>query len=152
MSDEPRRVVGRLIKHVLSSIVRSIDDRMQPHGLTGMQWEPLVLIHFENIDTVAALARSSQVNCGAMTRMLDRLETKQFLLRQRSSTDRRVVHLELTPKGKKVAQAILPLALDAVDRHLKGFAPSEVATLNELLGRMLVNGARPVADDSRARY
>lgn len=149
--DEPRRVVGRLIKYVLSSIVRSIDERMQPHGLTAMQWEPLALIYFENIDTVAALARHSQVNCGAMTRMLDRLETKQLLRRQRSSIDRRVVRLELTPKGKKVARAILPLALDALDRHLEGFEPAEVATLTRLLGRMLANGSRPVANDSTPR-
>jgi DNA-binding MarR family transcriptional regulator len=140
--DDPRRVVGRLLKYVLSSVVRSIDERMQPLGLTAMQWEPLALIHYENIDTVAALARHSQVNCGAMTRMLDRLETKQLLRRQRSSTDRRVVHLELTAKGRKLARAILPLALASLDEHLEGFKPAEVDVLTTLLGRMLANGAR----------
>lgn len=150
--DEPRRAVGRLIKYVLSSVVRSIDGRMQPLGLTAMQWEPLALIYYENIDTVAALARHSQVNCGAMTRMLDRLETKELLRRQRSSTDRRVVHLQLTAKGKKVARAILPLALATLDEHLEGFDPAEIAVLTKLLGRMLANGSRAAAsNDSNIR-
>ncbi len=95
------RAVGRLIKQVFSSLLRNIDERMQPFGLTAMQWEPLMLIHFERADTVAALARESQVGCGSMTRMLDRLERKTLLRRRRSSVDRRVVHLELTPKGKR---------------------------------------------------
>jgi DNA-binding MarR family transcriptional regulator len=144
---EPSRQVGRLIKHVLASLFRSIDGRMQPLGLTAMQWEPLALIYYENVDTVAALARESQVNCASMTRMLDRLETKELLRRRRSATDRRVVHLELTPRGKKVARAILPLALESLDEHLDGFKPAEVALLTQLLSRMLANGARAAAAD-----
>ena len=139
---EPRRMVGRLIKQVLASVIHSIDERMQPLGLTALQWEPIALIHFEKVDTVAALARESQVNCGSMTRMLDRLEKKQLLRRRRSATDRRVVHLELTAKGKRVAAEILPLALAALDQHLYGFKPAEASTLTQLLGRMLANGSR----------
>ena len=82
---------------------------MQPLELTALQWEPLLLLHLQRADTVAALARESQVNCSAMTRMLDRLEEKQLLERRRSVTDRRVVHLALTEKGQQVCEAIEPL-------------------------------------------
>jgi DNA-binding MarR family transcriptional regulator len=144
---EPSRQVGRLIKQVLSSLFRSIDGRMQTLGLTAMQWEPLALIYYENVDTVAALARESQVNCASMTRMLDRLETKELLRRRRSATDRRVVHLELTSKGRKVARAILPLALESLDQHLDGFKPTEVSLLTQFLSRMVANGVRSAAAD-----
>jgi DNA-binding MarR family transcriptional regulator len=138
----PRRQVGRLLKLAFGALLRSIEERMQPLGLTAMQWEPLLVIYARKVDTVAALARESRVNCGSMTRMLDRLESKDLLRRRRSATDRRVVHLELTPKGEAIASEILPLAIDALDQHLQGFTPAEVATLNELLGRMLANGGR----------
>jgi DNA-binding MarR family transcriptional regulator len=146
---EPSRVVGRLIKQVFASVLHSIDERMQPLGLTAMQWEPLALIYFENVDTVAALARQSHVNCGSMTRMLDRLETKELVRRRRSATDRRVVHLDLTPKGRKVARAILPLAVHALEDHLRGFKPAEVSVLTQLLGRMVANGSRPTDLDTQ---
>jgi DNA-binding MarR family transcriptional regulator len=136
------RAVGRLIKQVFSSLLRNIDERMQPLGLTAMQWEPLMLIHFQHADTVAALARESQVGCGSMTRMLDRLERKALLRRRRSSVDRRVVHLELTPKGRKVVETILPLVIGELDQHLQGFSPSDVTRLTQLLQRMLENGSR----------
>ncbi|MEP7245013.1 MAG: MarR family transcriptional regulator [Gammaproteobacteria bacterium] len=144
---EARLDVGRLLKKTLASLMHGIDERMQPLGLTAMQWEPLARIYFEKVDTVAALARGSQVNCGSMTRMLDRLETKDLLRRQRSATDRRVVHLELTAKGKKLAREIRPLALQALDRQLQGFAAAEVSMLTRLLGRMVANGSRS-ADDT----
>ncbi len=136
------RTVGRLIKRVLASLLRRIDQRMQPLGLTAMQWEPLALIYYENVDTVAALARESQVNCGSMTRMLDRLEAKGLLRRRRSEADRRVVHLELTAKGREVAQAIRPVAVEELEHYLEGFTPAEVSLLTQLLGRMLANGRR----------
>jgi DNA-binding MarR family transcriptional regulator len=142
---EPSRVLGRLIKQVFSSLLRGIDGRMQPLGLTALQWEPLLLIHYGRVDTVAALARESQVNCASMTRMLDRLEAKELLGRRRSDEDRRVVHLELTPKGKKVVRTILPLVVESLDEHLEGFTTAEVSLLTKLLERMLANGSRQLA-------
>jgi DNA-binding MarR family transcriptional regulator len=139
-ADRPARQVGRLLKQVFTGLIRSIDTRMQPLGLTAMQWEPLLLLYVGKVDTVAALARQSQVNCASMTRMLDRLESKGLLRRRRSDEDRRVVHLELTPRGLEVAGDIVPLVNDALDHHLRGFSAAEVDTLIHLLGRMQANG------------
>ena len=134
------RAVGRLIKHVFSSLVRGVDQHMQPLELTAMQWEPILLLFLERADTVAALARESSVNCGAMTRMLDRLEEKQLVRRRRSDDDRRVVHLELTDKGMRVGDEIQPLINAALKRHLRGFSDKEISTLTDFLRRMLENG------------
>jgi DNA-binding MarR family transcriptional regulator len=140
-ADDPDRRIGRLIKQVLSSLLRGIDARMQPLELTAMQWEPLILIAVKRIDTVAALARESQVNCGSMTRMLDRLEEKQLLRRRRSVSDRRVVHLELTAKGRAITRKIAPLVSDELHHHLSDFTAADRTALTHLLARMLANGA-----------
>ena len=134
------RAVGRLIKQVFSSLVRGVDQHMQPLELTAMQWEPILLLFLERADTVAALARESNVNCSAMTRMLDRLEEKHLVRRRRSDDDRRVVHLELTDKGLRVGDEIQPLINAALKRHLRGFSDKEISTLADFLRRMLENG------------
>ena len=113
---------------------------MQPLELTAMQWEPFLLLHLGRADTVAALAREGNANCSAMTRLLDRLEEKGLVRRQRSDVDRRVVHLGLTEKGREVGDAIEPLVNAELNGHLRGFSETEVATLLQLLGRMLRNG------------
>ncbi len=138
--DLPSRLVGRLIKQVFSSLRRGVDRRMQPLDLTAMQWEPLLLLHVGRADTVAALAREGNANCSATTRLLDRLEEKGLVTRQRSDVDRRLVHLGLTEKGREVGDAIEPLVNAELNGHLRGFTETEVATLLELLGRMLRNG------------
>lgn len=143
LRDEPHTRAGRLLKLVFSSLVRNVDARMQPLELTAMQWEPLLLLSRGRADTVAALARECDMDCGAMTRMLDRLEQKQLLQRQRSDTDRRVVNLALTDKGREAAAAIPPVIRDELSRHLHDFSPEETQLLVSMLNRMLENGARP---------
>jgi DNA-binding MarR family transcriptional regulator len=145
--DGTHRMICRQIKMVMSSLTRRVDAHMQPLELTGMQWEPLMLIWLKRADTVAALARVSQVGVPSMTRMLDRLEQKDLLRRERSALDRRVVNLHLTPKGKKIANKIWPIVVEGMNVHLDGFKKEELNQLNELLGRMLTNGAREAHDD-----
>jgi DNA-binding MarR family transcriptional regulator len=140
--DGPHRMICRQIKMVMSSLTRRVDAHMQPLELTGMQWEPVMLLWLKRADTVAGLARISQMGVPSMTRMLDRLEQKELLRRERSETDRRVVHLHLTPKGKKVANKIWPIVVEGMHVHLDGFKKEELNQLNDLLGRMLANGAR----------
>jgi DNA-binding MarR family transcriptional regulator len=145
--DGTHRMICRQIKLVMSSLTRRVDSHMQPLELTGMQWEPLMLVWLKRADTVAALARVSQVGVPSMTRMLDRLEQKDLLRRERSELDRRVVNLHLTPKGRKVASKIWPIVVEGMNVHLEGFKKEELNQLNDLLGRMLANGARDAQDN-----
>ena len=147
--DGTHRMICRQIKMVMSSLTRRVDAHMQPLELTGMQWEPLMLVWLKRADTVAALARVSQVGVPSMTRMLDRLEQKDLLRRERSALDRRVVNLHLTPKGKKVANKIWPIVVEGMNVHLDGFRKDELNQLNDLLGRMLANGARDAQKEGK---
>jgi DNA-binding MarR family transcriptional regulator len=142
-SDPDERLLhsGRLIKLVFASLLRQVELRMQPLELTAMQWEPLLLLALGRADTVAALARECRVDCGAMTRMLDRLEQKQLLQRQRNDSDRRVVNLCLSDKGRALAAQIPQVVCDELQRHLQDFSAQEIQTLNGLLTRMVDNGA-----------
>jgi DNA-binding MarR family transcriptional regulator len=140
--DGPHRMICRQMKMVMNSLMRRVDMHMQPLELTGMQWEPVMLLWLKRADTVAGLARVSQVGVPSMTRMLDRLEEKGLLRRERSELDRRVVNLHLTPKGRKVANKIWPIVVEGMHVHLDGFRKEELNQLSDLLGRMLANGAR----------
>ena len=140
--DNVHRAICRQIKLVFSSLVRRVDQHMQPLDLTGMQWEPVLMLWLKRADTVAGLARVSQMGFASMSRMLDRLEEKELLRRERSADDRRVVNLHLTTKGKKVANKIWPIVVEGMQVHLDGFKKEELAQFSDFLGRMLANGAR----------
>ena len=140
--DDPHRSICRQVKQVSSSLIRRVDQHMQPLELTGMQWEPVLMLWLKRADTVAGLARISQVGFASMSRMLDRLEEKDLLRRERSANDRRVVHLHLTAKGKKIANKIWPIVVEGMHVHLDGFKKEELAQFSDFLSRMLANGAR----------
>jgi DNA-binding MarR family transcriptional regulator len=140
--NDPHRVICRQLKQVSSSLVRRVDLHMQPLELTGMQWEPVLMLWLKRADTVAGLARVSQMGFASMSRMLDRLEEKDLLRRERSANDRRVVHLHLTAKGKKIANKIWPIVVEGMHVHLDGFKKEELVQFSGFLARMLANGAR----------
>src|SRR3954465_13066753 len=82
--DDPHRQICRQLKQVTASLLRRVDLHMQPLELTGMQWEPVLMLWLKRADTVAGLARVSQMGFPAMTRMLDRLEEKDLPRRGRA--------------------------------------------------------------------
>src|SRR5690606_5899996 len=90
---------GYLLRRVYGSIQRHIEKRVQPLELTALQWAPLLLLAKGKGTTAAELARWMEIDPGAMTRMLDRLEAKGLVARARSATDRRAITLELTAEG-----------------------------------------------------
>src|SRR4051812_41971936 len=98
--------VGYLMKRVLMSIAQQADRRLAPQGITQAQWGPLFMLRRSRASTVAELARELQTDPGAMTRLLDRLESKGLCRRLRSTDDRRVVHIELTPEGQAAAEKV----------------------------------------------
>jgi DNA-binding MarR family transcriptional regulator len=48
------------------------------------------------------------VNSSTVTGVIDRLELKGLVERQRNSADRRVIYIRLTPDGKKMAKVAPP--------------------------------------------
>ena len=132
--------VGWLMKRALMSIAQAADRRLEPKGITHAQWAALFMLQRCRASTVAELARETQSDPGAMTRLLDRLEAKGFCRRQRSTEDRRVVRVELTPEGEVAAQEVPIVLAQVLNEHLAGFSKSEWSQLKDMLRRMVSNG------------
>ena len=137
---QPEESVGYLMRKVMSSIRTQADAQLSTHDLTYAQWLPLFKISRCPATTVASLARDLETDPASMTRALDRLEAKGLVARQRSTTDRRVVQLALTPEGDKVAAQVPPVLADVLNGHLSDFTHDEWQLLLRLLRRMLANG------------
>jgi len=74
-----------------------------------------------------------------MTRMLDRLESKGLIRRNRSAQDRRLMHLELTDQGREAYPRMREISMAVANRFLRGFTKAEARQLEGLLARMLEN-------------
>jgi DNA-binding MarR family transcriptional regulator len=131
--------VGYLMRRITQIMVSQVDRRLDGHGLTHAQWTPLFLIHRGQANTLAALARDLQVDAGALTRTLDRLEAKGLCTRERSKEDRRVVHLTLTPAGVEAISPVPKVLCEVSNALLMGFSQEDWQTLMVLLRRIAAN-------------
>ena len=132
--------VGHLISRARTALLTSLDTELEPFGLTGAQFSVLKTVAEGVADTAADLCRTLHYDTGSMTRMLDRLEEKAVLRRERCTEDRRVVYLRMTSTGKALLPQLRDAAVQVVSRHLAGFDPAEVDNLKQYLERMIENG------------
>jgi len=138
--------VGYLMRRIVSTIRLDVDRRLEAVGLTNAQWVPLLKLKLGGAMPVAELARGCEVDAGAMTRMLDRLEAKGLVRRVRSTTDRRVVTIELTADGSRAAAGIPAVLCEVQNALLADVSRDEwqalVATLRKMLARASALQAR----------
>ncbi len=137
---EDELAVGMLIGRARSTLLTNLDAELEQFGLTGAQYSVLKNLADGAAVTAADLSRILHYDTGSMTRMLDRLEEKSFLRRERGKEDRRVVHLRMTPSGRALLPRLRTVAARVLSRHLAGFSADEIDTLKRYLGRMIENG------------
>jgi DNA-binding MarR family transcriptional regulator len=131
--------IGHLMRRIMIAMIRSMESHMAESGTTYPQWIPLHKLHIGQAATVAELARGCDLDTGAMTRLLDRLEAKGLCRRVRSVSDRRVVNIEITDEGREAAKQAPPLICRVQNELLAGFSDEEWEQLKSYLRRMLDN-------------
>ena len=129
------------MRQILNMVSQEVDRQLAHTGLTNAQWIPLFKLFVGQASTPAELARTCQLDAGAMTRTLDRMEAKGLCRRERSATDRRVVTITLTEAGRESAQVIPEVLSRVQNAHLAGFSVEEFELLKSLLRRILANAA-----------
>ena len=89
--------------HSLRDPIASTCEQMQ---LTPSQVHALLWLGHDGGHTMGELARRLGITEKTMTGVVDRLEREGFVQRERSATDRRVVHSNLTAEGQRVYQRL----------------------------------------------
>ena len=123
---------------------RIIDTHMEPHGITAAQFKVLIIMAQFGVDTPSELCRNLSLDSGSMTRMLDRLEQKGLLCRQRSEQDRRQVQLVLTADGQRLADMLPHIGAAALNQLAGVLEPGELETLERILKKILIAAGDPI--------
>jgi len=111
---------------------------IEPHGITVQQYNVLRILRGAEPDGLPTLAVAERMieRAPGITRMIDRLEAKGLVARERRGGDRRCVHCRITRSGLDLL-ASLDRAVDAADRAAFGALDErELAQLTALLERV----------------
>ncbi|HVS04183.1 MAG TPA: MarR family transcriptional regulator [Thermoanaerobaculia bacterium] len=129
-------------KNTVLAVLRAADRirqrvtaALEPHDLTSQQYNVLRILRGargERLPTLEIAARMIERSPG-ITRLLDRLEEKGLVARQRCRQDRRQVLCEITPQGLELLRQ-LDEPIDRVDEaSVSALGESERLRLVELL-------------------
>jgi len=145
-SYQPCRSIGSLLSRVrvemLAAIDRELaaDRRLAPLEMSAAQYIIIANLAGPGEPKSAAdLCKGISYDAGAMTRMLDRLESKGLIRRSRSAHDRRLMILELTDEGRTAYPRMREISMGVANRFLRGFTKAEARQLEGFLTRMLEN-------------
>ena len=143
--------IGYLMRMSSNRIVPQMDALFEDQELSFSQWTTLVALHDGRISTAGDLAHNICHDAGSLTRLVDHMVKRGLVNRARSKTDRRVVTLALTPRGRSLVEALAPKVMDFWNGLLTGFSRQEVDTLIALLTRLVLTaeGKRRSAKDSK---
>ena len=108
------------------------------HELTFSQFVALKTLA-RGIASVTDLARAAELNPGAMTRLLDRLEAKGLVARVADPGDRRALHIHLTDAGQAIWREIDQCGQRVHDRAFGDMPKTDRDTLLRLLERVRDN-------------
>jgi len=135
--------LGYLVNTVRNTIFAALETELAPLELTSAQFVVVIAAMRGRARTVNEFCAYAGVEPGAMSRLLDRLESKGIVRRVRADADRRQVQVELTEKGQQLSPQIMPVIADVYGQFLAGFSAEEALLLQSLLQRMLDNAPSP---------
>ena len=140
-SYDPQRSIGGLLGRVKIAMGAAVDAELAPLDITAAQYVILMSIALKEADSASELCKGISYDAGAMTRMIDRLESKGLIHRNRRPDDRRVVYIELTEEGRRAFPRMKVISMSVVNQFLRGFSQAEARQLEGFLSRMLENAA-----------
>lgn len=145
----PEANMGMLFRQVRDAMWAEMAREMAAagHDLTYSQFVTIKRLAMDSSDGVTDLARWAQVNPGAMTRLLDKLETRGLLRRIADPNDRRALHIVLTDAGQAIWSDIEHCGERVRARAVQGMDDGEREQLFRLLNQVLQNLTPPIAND-----
>ncbi|MEA3161621.1 MAG: hypothetical protein QOD95_3169 [Gammaproteobacteria bacterium] len=116
------------------------DEEVASLEVTAAQFVIIANVLKGHANSACELCKYMDYDRGAMSRMIDRLETKGLIRRVPLAHTRRTMALEVTDAGKAAFPKMQACLTRVVNRLLKGVTKAQVREVERTLKRMLTNG------------
>ncbi|MGH6754344.1 MAG: MarR family winged helix-turn-helix transcriptional regulator [Pseudoxanthomonas sp.] len=136
--------LGLLIRQIRDGMWARMERELATvgHDLTFSQYVAIKKLA-DGIASVTDLARAAELNPGAMTRLLDKLETRGLIARVADPTDRRALHIHLTDAGKAIWADVDQCGKRVREAALAGLDDAERERFTRLLEKVRDNLSAP---------
>ena len=131
--------LGYRIKLLSMLLARTFQERLEPYGLTPFHWVVLCCLWQEDGLATSTIGERLQQVGGTLTGVLDRMEERGLVRRERDSRDRRIWRIWLTDAGKELEEVLPPIATEIREQAMAGMSQAEQELFSTLIDKAIAN-------------
>lgn len=122
------------IVHTANLVALTGAKLFRKYGLTEAQFNVLFALRYKLRElTQSDLGKRLVVTRATITSTLDKLEAKGLVERRTVENNRRIYHVELTPAGRALLDAVEPQYRDSIQKATAGLSMAQIREILRLL-------------------
>ena len=107
--------------------------------LSLVEFIALKNVHDKNNSTIKEIGNALNITKSGASKIIDRLESKGYVVRKQSPRDGRVCCVGITDKGSDAIEQIVERYTDYVGEMLKGFEADSIETIRNTLDMLIAS-------------
>lgn len=131
--------LGYQLKLVSQLTYREFQGRLDPFGITPFHYLVLCCLWENDGLATSSIADKLRQLGATLTGVLDRMEERELVYRQRDPQDRRIWRVWLTKEGQNLKEVLPSIAASAIEKSLKGVSNCDRDRLAKILAQIVVN-------------
>ncbi|MEG4170042.1 MULTISPECIES: MarR family transcriptional regulator [unclassified Microcoleus] len=118
---------------------RRLQEVLEPFGLTPFHWLVLCCLWQEDGLPTSSIGDKLQQVGGTLTGVIDRMEERGLVRRERDTRDRRIWRIWLTDSGRELQEVLPPLVAKIRDRAVEGISQPDRELFSQLIDIAILN-------------
>ena len=106
------------------------------YGLNPTEFSVLELLYHRGRQPIQLIGKKVLIASSSITYVIDKLETKQYVVRQACPEDRRVTFAELTDQGRQLMDEIFPKHEQVINQAFEGMEQQEMEEMIETVKKI----------------
>ena len=135
----PNDRLAHLIRDVARAQMRALQVRLASHGVSFGHWTFLRILWIRDGLTQKELSELAGVMEPTTFSAVKAMEAMGFIERRQMHGNRKNMHVFLTPAGRRLKNALVPMAEQVNDISVRGLSDKAVAELRATLLTMIEN-------------
>ncbi|MBW4626769.1 MAG: MarR family transcriptional regulator [Brasilonema octagenarum HA4186-MV1] len=131
--------LGYRIKILSQLLSRKLTERLEPFGLTPFHWVVLCCLWEEDGLPTSSIGDKLQQVGGTLTGVLDRMEERGLIRRERDCRDRRIWRIWLTDAGRELETVLPAIAVEIREQAMYGISYAEREQFSQLMNQAIEN-------------
>ncbi|NEQ67179.1 MAG: MarR family transcriptional regulator [Symploca sp. SIO2D2] len=131
--------LGYKLKLASQLMYRDFLERLEPYGLTPFHYLVLCCLWEEDGLSTSGIADKLKQLGATLTGVVDRMEDRNLVYRERDTRDRRIVRIWLTDEGQRLMNILPELGAQTINKATQEMSEAEQEKVLKLIEQVIQN-------------